>query len=97
MNFYNNINKLVHNFEEIDKTTASIAKQNPPKNTTIWILFKSQKDNGKGQKLPLTTLIPKGFNESQSQVMTDTVRELDNAFQYRKFGYEHYLEYLETE
>lgn len=96
MNFYNNINKLVHNFEEIDKTTASIAKQNPPRTQQYEFFLKAKKTMEKGQKLPLTTLIPKGFNESQTKVMTDTVRELDNAFQYRKFGYEHYLEYLET-
>jgi hypothetical protein len=95
-NFYQNIYKFVLNFEEIDKATSSLAEQNPSRIQQHEFFDKTRQVMEEGQMLPLTSLIPKGFNKSQIEIMKETTTELDHAFQYRKFGYEHYLEYLET-
>ncbi|WP_391116832.1 hypothetical protein [Psychrobacillus sp. L3] len=95
--FYQNMYKFVHNFDEIDESTTSMAAQNPSRNQQYEYFSKVKNAMEEGQKLPLTRLVPGGFSNSQTKIMNDSTTELYHAYQYRKFGYEHYLEYLETE
>lgn len=96
VNFYQSIYKFIHSLEEIDHKTKTLAEQNPSRTQQYQYFSNVINVMEEGQRFPLTRLIPQGFSKSQTEIMNNTTRELNNAFQYRKFGYEYYLEYLET-
>ncbi|WP_342433238.1 hypothetical protein [Neobacillus sp. FSL H8-0543] len=94
--FYSKIYEFVDNFEKIDSTIAQLDGKNVSRLQT-YELFKKLKDAmEEGQKLPISRLVPEGFSPSQEETFTAITRELDHTFQYRKFAYEHYMEYVDN-
>lgn len=50
-----------------------------------------------GQRIPFGRMAPAGFSSEHEELMGEITSDLYNAFQYRKFSYEHFMEYLNTD
>ncbi|MDN3015789.1 hypothetical protein PH210_06160 [Paenibacillus sp. BSR1-1] len=93
--FYNKVYDLIHNFEKIDTALNTLSKSNPSKLQAYEAFTKLRDSMEQGQKLPLGTLIPEAFSKTQEKTFNDIVDDLYKTFQYRKFAYDHFLNYLD--
>ncbi|MGM0836550.1 MAG: hypothetical protein ACQEV7_10355 [Bacillota bacterium] len=94
--FESQVLKFVNDFEKIDNNVSNLSKQNISK-VEAYNSFKELSDvMEQGQRLPLGNLVPEGFSSEHEKTMNEIIKELDNVFQYRKFAYEHFMEFLQT-
>jgi len=94
--FYDQVFKLVNFLKDLDGTITKLEDQNPAK-LQLYEYFKKFKGLMEdGQNQPLGSLVPEGFNQIQEEQMSDITTNMDRTFQYRKFAYDHFLQYIDT-
>ncbi|WP_075981579.1 hypothetical protein [Bacillus massilinigeriensis] len=95
MTYYENIKQIFDSFEKIDEAVKTMSNSNPSRLESYQNFQKLRDLMEEGQRRPVYN--PEGFNESETEMFKAVDSGLSEAFQYRKFAYEHMMEYLDTD
>jgi len=95
MTYYEKVKPIFDKFEKIDVAVKTMSNSDPSRLEAHRNFQKLRDLMEQGQRMPV--YIPKGFNESETEMFKAVDSGLSEAFQYRKFAYKHMMEYLDTD
>lgn len=94
--FYDYVKEILLIFDKIDSNFIDIEQTNISK-VQLYDYFNELIDlMEEGQLSPLGKAIPNSLNSTQKKEFQIIADELDNAFTYRKFAYQKFVKYMET-
>ncbi|MDL4842480.1 hypothetical protein [Aquibacillus rhizosphaerae] len=95
MAYYEKVIQLFDSFEKVDEAVKTLSNSDPSILESYQNFQKLRDLMEQGQSMPISS--PEGFNESETEMFNTVDSGLSEAFQYRKFAYEHMMEYLDTD